>query len=417
MLIICSLILIIAYIFIAWDKFPKATIALMGAAIMLCVDHIPAKVVFSHIDFSVIFLLIGMMIIVHITARSGVFKWLAYEMLALTKGNSKLILFAIGGFTAFFSAFLDNVTTVMLILPVVFAITKKININPMPFLITVILTSNIGGAATLIGDPPNIIIGSAAGLTFMDFVRELTFIICIIFVVSMIVLTFLFKKDLSFTQEQIEQVKNIDNSGTIKDKTLMIRSIMVLGLVIIGFILHDITHIDAYIIAILGASFMLFFESPKEVIQEVEWTTIFFFIGLFIIVGGFAEAGGIKLLASHLISLTGGDLKATSMLILWASGIFSAIVDNIPYTATMVPIIHELKSVMDVYPLWWALSLGACLGGNATIVGAAANVIVIEAAEANGYKISFMKFMKYGVFVTIISLIISSIYIYLRFLI
>lgn len=416
MLIITSFILIISFLLIAWEIWPKVTIAMAGASITLLLYQSNAEIIFHHIDFGVIFLLISMMIIVHITAQSGIFKWIAYEMLKYSKGNSHLILFSIGLFTAFFSAFLDNVTTVVLILPVIFAISKKININPVPLLITTILTSNIGGAATLIGDPPNIIIGSAAGLSFMDFLRELTLVISIVFVVSILLLAFMFRKSLILSKEQIEQIKNIDNSETIKNKNLMKRSLIVLGLVILGFILHDLIHVDAYIVAMVGASFLMFFESPKQVIQEVEWTTIFFFIGLFIIVGGFAEAGGIKFLANQMLVFTGGNQKITTMLILWASGFFSAIVDNIPFTATMVPIIQEMKPIMDIYPLWWALSLGACLGGNATIIGAAANVIVIETSARNGYKISFLGFMKYGIIITITSLIISSIYLYIRFL-
>jgi Na+/H+ antiporter NhaD/arsenite permease-like protein len=417
MLIISSLILIISYIFIAQEKLPKVTVAMLGAATMLLIQRVPAKTVFSHVDFSVIFLLISMMIVVHITARSGVFKWIAFEMIKKTQGNPKWILLSIGLFTALFSAFLDNVTTVVLILPVIFAICKKMELNPIPFLITTILTSNIGGAATLIGDPPNIIIGSAAGLSFMDFIRELSFVIILIFTVSIPILITMFKKDLIYTPKHREIINEIDNKGTIKDKKLMIRSTAVLGLVILGFILHDIIHVDAYVIATLGASILMLFESPKQVIHEVEWSTIFFFVALFLIVGGFAEAGGIEYLANLMLKLTGGNPKITTMVILWASGFFSAIVDNIPFTATMVPMIHSLKTSMDVYPLWWALSLGACLGGNATIIGAAANVIVVEAANARGYKISFLNFMKYGIIITIISLIISSIYLYYRFLI
>ncbi len=417
MLIFSSIILIATYILIVWDRLPKATIAMTGAAIMLLFQHMPEKVAFSHIDFSVIILLVSMMIIVNIAARSGVFKWTAFEMLKYTKGNPKLIMLSIGLFMALFSAFLDNVTTVVLILPVIFVISQELEIDPVPFLITAILASNIGGTATLIGDPPNIMIGSAAGLSFMDFLRELAPVIIIIFIVSMPLLLFLFRKSLVFTQSQMDKIKEIDNKATITDKVLMIRSTIVLGFVILGFILHDFIHVDAYIVALLGASFLMLFETSKDVIHEVEWTTIFFFIGLFLIVGGFAEAGGIKILAHQIINITGGEQKIAAMLILWTSGFFSAIIDNIPYTATMVPIIQELKPVMDIYPLWWALSLGACLGGNATIVGAAANVIVIEAAYSKGYKISFIRFMKYGMFITLISLIISSIYIYLKFLI
>ena len=416
MLAAASLILIVSYIFIVWDKFPKATIAVMGAALMMLVLRLPEKQAFAHIDFGVIILLVSMMIIVNITARSGVFKWLTFEMLKLTGGNPKLILFSIGLFTALFSMFLNNVTTVVLVLPVIFLMSKELEIDPVPFLITAIFASNIGGTATLIGDPPNIIIGSAAGLTFMDFIRELSLIILLIFVVSSLLMMFLFRKSLVFTQVQRDKIRTINNKETITDNVLMIRSTVVLILVILGFILYDIIHVEAYLVALTGAAFLMFFEKSRDAIHEVEWVTIFFFIGLFLIVGGFAEAGGIKFIAHELIKLTGGSQKIAAMLILWASGFFSAVIDNIPFTATMVPMINELKSVMDVYPLWWALSLGACLGGNATAVGAAANVIIIEAAEAAGYRISFLRFMKYGVLITLVSLVISSIYIYLRFL-
>jgi Na+/H+ antiporter NhaD/arsenite permease-like protein len=415
MLLITSLILIISFIFIAWEKFPKVTVAMFGASLMLLITRSSSKTVFSHVDFGVIFLLVSMMIIVHITARSGVFKWVAFEMLKHTKGNPKLILIVIGTFTAIFSAFLDNVTTVVLVIPVILAMSKHLKIDPIPFFITAILASNIGGTATLIGDPPNIIIGSAAGLSFIDFIKELTGIITIIFIVSMMLLVYLFRDSLNFSEEYAQKIDLLDNRNTIKDKKLMIRSTSVLALVILGFVLHGFLHIDAYVIALLGASFLLLFETPKQIIHEVEWTTIFFFIGLFLIIGGFSEAGGIKLLSEQILNITGGDQKYTAMILLWASGFFSAIIDNIPYTATMVPMINELKSAMDVYPLWWSLSLGACLGGNATIIGAAANVIIVEAAAATGHKISFIKFFKYGILITLVSLVMSSIYLYLRF--
>ncbi len=417
MLVFSSLILITAFILIAWEKIPKVTTALIGSALMLVMEKGPQEKIFSHIDFSVIFLLVSMMIIVTITARTGVFKKIAFEMIKLTKGNPKLILLSVALFTAFFSAFLDNVTTVFLILPVIFSIASELDIDPIPYLITIILSSNIGGTATLIGDPPNIIIGSAAGLSFLDFVRELTLIVVLIFVVSMFLLLFLFRRELKCTPAIEDKLQNVDNKNLIKDKKSMIRSVVVLALVILGFLTHDITKIDAYIISMLGAGVLLLFDTPSQIIQEVEWTTIFFFIGLFLIVGGFAEAGGIKLLSEKMLSLTGGSSEIAAYMILWMSGIFSAVIDNIPYTATMVPLIKELSATMNVYPLWWSLALGACLGGNATIIGAAANVIVIDSSRAFGYNISFMKFFKYGVLVTAVSLIMSSAYLYFRFFI
>lgn len=415
MLLISSLVLFISYLFIAFDRIPKTTIAMLGAAIMLILSKAPAEKVFAHIDFAVIFLLISMMIIVNITNRSGVFKWLGIELIKFAKGNPKYLLVYLATFTAVLSAFLDNVTTVVIVLPITFSLAKQLKISPIPFLITEIIASNIGGTATLIGDPPNIIIATAAGLTFMDFIREITPIVLLIFVISTATLLLLFRKDLTAPPELMDQLRRLDNSQTLKDKPLLLRSLTTLVLVIVGFMLHGVLHLDPYVIALLGASILMLFESPKQVMHEVEWTTIFFFIGLFIIIGSFAESGGIKLLADQLLLLTHGQLETTALAILWASGGLSAIIDNIPYTVTMVPLIKELQPFMNVYPLWWSLSLGACLGGNATIIGAAANVIVAEAAEAQGFKISFFEYMKYGLIVTLISLTISTVFLLGRF--
>lgn len=432
-MIISGAILLIAYIFIASEKIQKSVVALVGASLTLLLGLLPfhgvchmgnyTRGVFDYVEFEVIFLLIGMMIIVHIASRSGVFKWIALEILKATKGHPKLVLFALATFTAVASAFLDNVTTVVLIMPVTFVIAKEFDMDPIPFLITEVLASNIGGTATLIGDPPNIIIGAKAGLSFMDFVNELTGIVAIIFLVSICVLVFLFRKGLKATPEKMEHIANLDNSKTIVDKNLMIRSMITLALVILGFITHDVTGIPAYVFAVAGASFLLLFEKPKEIYRDVEWLTIFFFIGLFIIIGGFEANGGIGFLADKLIEFTNGSLQAATMFILWGSGILSGIIDNIPYTATMAPLISELINpanpnaiIGNTRALWWALSLGACLGGNLTIIGAAANVIVSETATTKGHPISFMRFMKYGALITFISLTLSSVYLYLRYL-
>lgn len=421
-------ILIIAYIFIAIEKIPKVTIALIGATLTILLgllvqdrgnEVINAHYFINYIDFNVIFLLVSMMIIVHISSSSGMFNWIANEILKKTKGHPMMILFALGMFTAVASAFLDNVTTVILVMPVTFFIAKKLDITPIPFLITEILTSNIGGTATLIGDPPNIIIGSRAGFSFMDFVNELTGVVLVILLVTIGIMLFWFRKHLKADKEKMEEISKLDNSKTITDMQLAIRSGIVLLLVIIGFVTHDITHIATYLIAMAGASFMLIFEKPKEILGNVEWNTIFFFIGLFIIIGGFEASGGIKMLAEWILRVTNGNESATAMLILWASGILSGIIDNIPYTATMAPLIYQIQLVEGAqyaHPLWWCLSLGACLGGNATIIGAAANVIVSETAAAHKHPIPFIGYLKYGLTIMFVSLVISSIYVYFRFL-
>lgn len=427
--LVSASLLILAYIFIALERIPKVTIALLGGALTIVLglvsqtkalgDGINPHYFINFIDFNVIFLLVSMMVIVSITTRSGVFNWIANELLKFTKGHPVKVLCALGLFTAVTSAFLDNVTTVILIMPITFAIAKKLDIDPIPFLLTEIFSSNIGGTATLIGDPPNIIIGSAGGLSFIDFIKELTPVILVIMCVVLTVLGFIFRKKLHASQDKMDEVAKIDNSHTITDKALMIRSTLILALVILGFMLHDVTHIETCVVAMLGASILLIFEKPNEILQDVEWNTIFFFIGLFIIIGGLEASGGIKLMAEWILKVTQGSQAATSMIILWASGVISGIIDNIPYTATMAPMLVEIEKTMGAtyaYPLWWALSLGACLGGNMTIIGAAANVIVSENAAKSGHPISFMRFLKYGVGVVAISLLISTAYIYLRFL-
>lgn len=426
---ISATILIVAYIFIALEKIPKVTIALFGGVVTILLglisqnkmvgDSINPLYFINYIDFNVIFLLVSMMIIVSITAKSGIFNYLANNFLKMTKGHPIKVMVVLGVFTAVVSAFLDNVTTVILIMPITFSIAKKLDINPIPFLITEIFCSNIGGTATLIGDPPNIIIGSAAGFAFMDFIKELTLIVAIIMLAVVAVLAICFRKQLITTAEKMHEAANIDNKGTITDKNLMIRSCSVLAVVILGFMLHDVIHIETSIMAMLGASILLFFEKPTKVLEEVEWNTIFFFIGLFIIIGGLEATGGIKLMAQWIIDITHGSQSAASMIILWGSGLISGVIDNIPYTATMAPMIAQMERVLGhdyAYPLWWCLSLGACLGGNLTIIGAAANVIVSENSAKHGHPISFMGFMKYGVAVVFISLILSTAYIYLKFL-
>ena len=426
---ISGLILLVAYVFIALEKIPKVTIALIGAGLTILLglvsqskmigDNLNVHYFANFIDFNVIFLLVSMMILVLIATKSGVFTWMANELLKLTKGSPIKILFALGLFTAFVSAFLDNVTTVILVMPITFAIAKQLEINPVPILITEVIASNIGGTSTLIGDPPNIIIGSAAGFSFMDFIIELMPVVAIILLVVLAFLAVVFKKDLVATEENMKKISQIDNSKTIIDKKHMIRSMSVLGLVILCFMLHDITHIDTYVVAMIGASILLLFEKPTEILEKVEWNTIFFFVGLFIIIGGLEASGGIKLMAEWLLKVTNGSQEATSMMILWGSGIISGIIDNIPYTATMSPMLVEIQKTMGAdytYPLWWSLSLGACLGGNMTIIGAAANVIVSENAAKEGHPIGFIQFMKYGVPTVTISLIISSIYVYLKYL-
>lgn len=427
-----GLILILAYIFIATEKISKVTVALIGACAAIFLGLVSqdktsaegaanAHYYINYIDFNVIFLLISMMIIVSIAAKSGIFNYAAVKLLSLTRGRPIFILPALAFFTAFVSAFLDNVTTVILVMPMTFAIAEKLDINPVPFLIAEIFSSNIGGTATLIGDPPNIIIGSAANLSFMDFINELTPIVAIIMVAVCAFLMFAFRKSLVASEDKIaELARSGGKEKCVTDVSCAVRSIVVLGLVIIGFALHDAIGMQTSTIALMGAAVLLIFEKPEEVFKELEWNTIFFFIGLFIIVGALEASGGIKMMADAILDATHGSQSATSMIILWGSGIISGVIDNIPYTATMAPMILEIEKVMGAeyaHPLWWSLSLGACLGGNMTIIGAAANVIVSENSAKHGHKITFMYFFKYGVIVTGISLAISAVCLWFKFFI
>ena len=424
-------ILIVAYIFIATEKINKVVVALFGACVCIILGllsqdkalpdgTINPSYYANFIDFNVIFLLIAMMIIVSITARSGVFNYLALKLLIKTKGRPMAVLFCLSIFTAVTSAFLDNVTTVILVMPITLAVSKKLEISPIPLLITEVFASNIGGTATLIGDPPNIIIGSVGKLSFMEFVYNLTPIVCVVLITVTLVMAFIFRKSLKSSPQKMQEATNTSLKGVITDKALMFRSFSILTLVIIGFICHDAIDIQTSVIALTGACVLLVFEKPQELFKDVEWNTIFFFIGLFIVIGALEASGGIKIMADWILKITDGSQSTASMLILWASGIISGIIDNIPYTATMAPMILEIEKSLGAeyaYPLWWSLSLGACLGGNMTIIGAAANVIVSENAAHQGFKISFMQFFKYGIITTMISLILCTGYLYLKFFI
>lgn len=424
-------ILIITYIFIASEKISKVTVSLLGACTVIIwglvstKKHLPTgepnpTYYVNFIDFNVIFLLIGMMLIVSITARSGIFDLIAKRLVSLARGNPIGILFTIGIFTGFLSAFLDNVTTVILVMPITFAVCQKLKIKPMPFLLTEIFASNIGGTSTLIGDPPNIIIGSAGNLSFLDFLKVLSPIVFVILIVTIAVMCIFFRKDLKADKNLISRLLNSDTDEVKINKSSAIRSLVVLFLVILGFIFHGILDLPASIIALTGASVLMLFEKPESLFRDIEWNTIFFFIGLFIIIGALEASGAIKIMADAMIKFTGGSQCATSMIILWGSGLVSGVIDNIPYTATIAPMILEIEKELGrdyAYPLWWSLSLGACLGGNMTLIGAAANVIVSETAAKHGFKISFVKFLLYGFFITIMSLVISAIYILLEFFI
>jgi len=406
------------YVAITLEKVHKTIVALAGAVLMLLLGLIPQKEAFARVDWNVIFLLAGMMIVANGIQRTGVFQWVAIKLVKAARAEPKRVLVYLSGFAALASAILDNVTTVVLVTPLILFIIRALHVSAMPYLLAVILASNIGGTATLIGDPPNIIVGSAAGLDFDAFLVNLAPVALIIFAVFVPTILFLFRRELWVDDTTRAALMELDTAGAIKDRRMLVISLGVLSLVIVGFFLQGVFHYEAATIALGGAVLMALFGKVDihELLSEIEWTTLFFFFGLFIVVAALIEIGFIQMVARGLLGLTGGDLRLTTMVLLWLSGVASAIVDNIPYTATMVPIVQQLGASMPTGPLWWALALGACLGGNATIVGASANVIVAGLAERAGYPISFAAFLKYGLIITIESLLIASVYIWLRYL-
>ncbi|WP_206813040.1 ArsB/NhaD family transporter [Paradesulfitobacterium ferrireducens] len=410
-------IFILTYVLIISEKVHRAIAALLGGMILILAGVLDQEKAIEHIDWNTLGLLIGMMIVVGITRRTGVFQYLALKAVRIAKGEPIRILIALATVTAILSAFLDNVTTVLLIVPITFTIADSLGLNPIPFLLSQVLASNIGGTATLIGDPPNIMIGSQTHLGFLDFITNLTPVIIVIHIVTMLIFYFLYRHKLQVSDEVKRKVTNVNPRDEIKDYGLLKKSLVVLALIITGFVLHQSLHLESATIALSGAALLMFIarEEPEDILLAVEWPSIFFFLGLFIVVGGLVETGLINKLAQWALNVTAGNFVFTGMLILWLSAIASAFVDNIPFVATMIPLIHQMGNLggltpQALEPLWWALSLGACLGGNGTIIGASANVIVAGLAEKNGYAISFVKFMKLAFPMMIVSVAISMIY-------
>lgn len=409
------------YVLLITDKIHRTIVSLCGAALILLSGVITQERAIRAIDFNTIGLLVGMMVIVGITRRTGVFEYLAIISAKWARGEPVRIMFALSAVTAVLSAFLDNVTTVLLIVPVTFGIAKQLKINPVPFLFAEIIASNIGGTATLIGDPPNIMIGSATGLGFLDFVFALVPVIIVVYIVNMIWLKVLYGKKLVTTPDLQENVMKMDEKEKIKDMRLLKKCLWAIGLTITGFILHQFLHLESATVALSGAAVLLLVtrEEPERALSAVEWPVIFFFAGLFVVVGALVETGVIEYIARHALQLTGGAIVSTGVLILWLSAIASAFVDNIPFVAAMIPLIQDmgrLGGIQDLNPLWWSLSLGACLGGNGTLIGASANVVVAGLAEKRGVVITFLGFTKVAFPMMLMSTAISMVYLLLRYL-
>lgn len=407
------------YLAITTEFVNKTAAAIFGGMLMVIFGIIDQSTAFREVDWGVIFLLVGMMVITNITKRTGLFQFLAIKVAKLARGEPLTIMILLSLVTALISAFLDNVTTVLIIVPITFLIAVELGLSPVPFVIALAIASNIGGTATLIGDPPNIMIGSAAGFGFTDFLLNLAPVILVILAVFSAIIALLFKGKLIVSNERKARIRDFDESKAIADKPLLWKSLFVLGLVILAFLFHGVLGIEPATIAMAGAALLLVLSGYKEVetlFAEIEWTTILFFLGLFMIVGALVEVGVMDSLSKVLLGATQGHLKASSFVILWGSGVLSAFVDNIPFVATMIPLLKDMGQNLGAHaiePLWWALSLGACLGGNGTLIGASANVVAAGIAGKNGHPISFKEFTKYGALFTLVSLSISSLYLFI----
>ncbi len=416
--LIALTIFIITMLFIISEKIDHTVAALCGALAMIFLNIVPSDGIVDTIDFGTIGVLVGMMLFVGVVKNSGLFEYLAIYTAKKAKGDGWKILVSFAIITAILSGLLDNVTTVLLIGPMTLIITHILHLNPVPFLMTEILASNIGGTATLIGDPPNIMIGSAADLTFNDFLTHSGPAACIVLLVTLIIVYFIFHKQLVVEEQFKEEVMALNPASAIKDKTLLIKSFVGIGLVLTGFLFHHQLGLSSSVVALFGATFMLLIgkQDIEDIFAHVEWGTIFFFIGLFILVGGLEAAGLIHALAQGLIDITAGRPVMMMILLLWLSAIVSSFLDNIPFVATLIPLILTLgQEGIDIAPLWWAVSLGACFGGNGTLIGASANVVLSNLGKKNGYPIGFVSYMKIGFPLMLLSIVISTIYLVIRF--
>ena len=411
-------IFLITYGLIVTERIDRTVAALLGGVAMILLGVVSQEQAFESVDWNVIFLLAGMMAIANILRETGLFQWMAVKAVRLGRGDPFLILVILALVTAISSALLDNVTIVVLVAPVTLFLAASLRVSPMPFLVAAILASNIGGAGTLIGDPPNVLIGSAADIDFLTFAVNMTPIAALILIAFIPMAAVLFRKDLQAGGNQSLDIDALDTGELITDPKLLRKSLIVMAGVTLGFLVHGALHLEPATIALAGATILMLWArvDPHDVLRDIEWTTLFFFVGLFITVEAIVEVGIIDRLAQGALNLTGGSVALTSMLLIWLSAVASGIVDNIPYTATMIPLVQSLGQSMPVEPLWWSLALGADLGGNATLVGASANVVVASLAARSGYPISFRTFLIYGIPVTLMSLVLASIYVWVRYL-
>jgi len=427
---VSTCVLAITYATIMSEKVNRAIVALVGAGVMVLIGVLDQQEAIRGIDFNTIGLLTGMMILVSISRRSGMFQYMAIRSAQIARAHPTGILFILQITTAVLSAFLDNVTTVLLIVPVTLAICETLEVPAYPYFFAEIFASNIGGTATLIGDPPNILIGSQVGLAFNDFVYQLTPVILVVMAVQALIIYMLWGRSLRATHEAEAKVMGMKAIDSIEDWRLLKQSLAVLTLVIVTFILERQLHLEPATIALFGAAILMLLDNwahhaekaahnIHQTFGDVEWITIFFFIGLFVVVHGVDVGGLLRMLANELVIATGGKLSTAGYAILWASAFLSAIVDNIPFVATMIPLIKNMApafgGAQHIEPLWWCLSLGACLGGNGTLVGASANLTVAGISERNGVPFRFVTYTLYALPMMIVSVAICNVYVWLRY--
>ena len=418
MKIIAVAVFLIVILLIISERVHRTAAAMAGAVVLILTGVMSADKALSYIDFNTIGVLVGMMIFVAIVRRSGMFEYIAVRAAKAVHGDPWKIMVAFTLITAVLSAILDNVTTVLLVGPMSIAIARMLKIDPVPFLMGQILASNVGGTATLIGDPPNIMIGSAAHLSFMDFLENTGFAVLFILVVLILLMKIVYEKKIELGTVDTGAIEKLDPSKSITNRALMKKGIIVLICVIVGFMFHDKLGIESSVIALTAAAVMLIIgrEDVNEAIQDVEWTTILFFMSLFVVVGGLTETGIIKELASKIIGATNGHPMVTMLVLLWASALLSSILDNIPFVATLIPLILAMQADgMDVTSFWWAISLGACLGGNGTMIGASANVVLSDISTKHGYPITFKSYLKVGMPFMLLSIVIATVFLVVKF--
>ena len=416
--VIAIVVFVVVIGLIISEKVNSAAAALAGAMALVVTGVMSAHRALSYIDFNTIGLLVGMMVLVAIIRQSGLFEYVAIKAAKMVHGDPWKIMIAFILLTAVLSGILDNVTTVLLVGPMTIAIAKMLEINPVPFLMTQILASNIGGTATLIGDPPNIMIGSAANLSFVDFLKNTGVAVILVIVFMIVMMRFVYKKEIEVEGLDTSKIMNLDPDKSITDKPLLIKGVVVIVLVILGFILHDQIGMETSVIALTAAAVMLLIGGVNvdNAIQDVEWTTIAFFMALFVVVGGLTETGVIKQVAAVIIERTAGHPVMMMLILLWASALLSSFLNNIPFIATLIPLVLALKADgMDAEPLWWAISLGACLGGNGTMIGASANVVLSDISTKHGYPITFKSYLRVGMPFMLGSVFISMVFLLVKY--